>query len=107
MAFSDESGTVKILNGNSETLWEEQFGYQSGFIPGKIRFNNGRLISYCQTSVHIIDIVENKMESIQVKGKLTDSFATPTGDIIAAVSGQAMITGKDRGKTPEGSVKQV
>lgn len=95
-AYCDESGYIKIINATGDVLWETLFGYQSGFFPGKLRFHHGGLISFVQSSVHLIDILDNKLKTVPVKGKITDCFCSETGDIIAAVSGQAVRSTKSK-----------
>jgi len=93
------------LNTSGDILWESLFGYQSGFLSGFLRFHHGGLVSFGQSSVYLVDILDNKLKSIAVKGKLTDCFCSDSGEIIAAISGQAVKS--NRAKTDDRTAAKV
>ena len=93
------------MNTSGDILWESLFGYQSGFLSGFLRFHHGGLVSFGQSSVYLVDILDNKLKSIAVKGKLTDCFCSDSGEIIAAISGQAVKS--NRAKTDDRTAAKV
>ena len=41
-------------------------------------------------NIHLrLDVIENKLKTLPLKGKVTDCFCTENGDVLVAASGQA------------------
>ena len=98
IAACDDSGGIKIVSQNGEILHEVDFGYQSGFKPGRLRYHLATLVSFEYSSVTFIDFLENSMDQVPIRGKICDLTCSKR-EIIGVISGQAMKLRKNEENT--------